>query len=146
MCSVVCVCIFLYVCSCSPFPSCFMLLKITQMNTNNLLTPQTLSSLPSFSASLSPQFGWGPDDLDKLASGSLAGHLIECGAQVTGGIFTDWQTVPDWHKIGRLLISVFLCLLITSKETGQGQQQIREKAHCSRLPKSMAIQICHNEW
>lgn len=45
-------------------------------------------------------FGWGSSDLDQLASGSLAGHLIECGAQVTGGIFTDWQTVPDWHKIG----------------------------------------------
>ena len=40
--------------------------------------------------------GWGPADLDLLASGSLAGHLIECGAQATGGIFTDWQTVDGW--------------------------------------------------
>ncbi|KAG0713453.1 hypothetical protein GWK47_016202 [Chionoecetes opilio] len=51
-------------------------------------------------APLMHSFGWGPDDLDQLAAGSLAGHLIECGAQVTGGIFTDWQTVPDWHNIG----------------------------------------------
>ncbi|XP_072513605.1 uncharacterized protein lratb.1 [Salminus brasiliensis] len=45
-------------------------------------------------------FGWGQSDYDLLATGSLAGHLIECGAQVTGGIFTDWHTVPDWDNIG----------------------------------------------
>ena len=48
------------------------------------------------------EFGWRvqPEDADKLAQGSLAGHLIECGAQATGGLFTDWQQVPDWHNIG----------------------------------------------
>ena len=46
------------------------------------------------------EFKWSPTDYDLLASGSLAGHLIECGAQVTGGNFTDWQSVPDWHNIG----------------------------------------------
>jgi Acyclic terpene utilisation family protein AtuA len=49
------------------------------------------------------EFGWKAmhtEDLDKLAQGSLAGHLIECGAQATGGLFTDWQTVPDWANIG----------------------------------------------
>ncbi|XP_064305901.1 uncharacterized protein LOC135313095 isoform X2 [Phalacrocorax carbo] len=45
-------------------------------------------------------FGWNRDDFDLLAAGSLAGHLIECGAQCTGGIFTDWHAVPDWHNIG----------------------------------------------
>ncbi|XP_074679073.1 uncharacterized protein LOC141922892 isoform X2 [Strix aluco] len=45
-------------------------------------------------------FGWNRDEFDLLAAGSLAGHLIECGAQCTGGIFTDWHTVPDWHNIG----------------------------------------------
>lgn len=46
------------------------------------------------------EFGWGPDDFDQLAAGTLAGHLLECSAQVTGGTFTDWQDVPDWAHIG----------------------------------------------
>lgn len=46
------------------------------------------------------EFGWGEDDHDLLSAGSLAGHVIECGAQATGGLFTDWQDVPDWGHIG----------------------------------------------
>jgi hypothetical protein len=45
-------------------------------------------------------FGWADTDFDKLAAGSLAGHLIECGCQATGGLFTDWREVPDWAGIG----------------------------------------------
>lgn len=46
------------------------------------------------------EFGWREDEYDKLASGSLAGHVIECGAQGSGGLFTDWEDVPDWAHIG----------------------------------------------
>ena len=46
------------------------------------------------------EFGWAEDDFDKLAGGSLAGHIIECGCQATGGLHTDWQSVPDWAHIG----------------------------------------------
>ena len=46
------------------------------------------------------EFGWAAHDHDKLAQGTLAGHLVECGAQCTGGLFTDWETVPDWDTIG----------------------------------------------
>ena len=45
-------------------------------------------------------FGWAPTDYDRLAAGSLAGHIIECGCQATGGLHTDWDTVPDWAGIG----------------------------------------------
>jgi hypothetical protein len=46
------------------------------------------------------EFGWHADDWDLLAAGTLAGHVLECGAQVTGGTFTDWRDVPDWANIG----------------------------------------------
>ncbi|HLE66128.1 MAG TPA: acyclic terpene utilization AtuA family protein, partial [Burkholderiales bacterium] len=46
------------------------------------------------------EFGWKDDEHDRLAAGSLAGHLIECGCQATGGLFTDWKDVPDWANMG----------------------------------------------
>jgi hypothetical protein len=45
-------------------------------------------------------FDWRADDHDRLAQGSLAGHIIECGCQATGGLHTDWEAVPDWPRIG----------------------------------------------
>lgn len=45
-------------------------------------------------------FGWSWTDWDKLATGSLAGHVIECGAQCTGGLYTDWERVPGWDDMG----------------------------------------------
>ncbi|MEQ8664038.1 MAG: acyclic terpene utilization AtuA family protein, partial [Gammaproteobacteria bacterium] len=45
-------------------------------------------------------FGWAADDYDRLAAGSLAGHVIECGTQCTGGLYTDWEDVPGWDDMG----------------------------------------------
>ncbi|MDM0089672.1 MULTISPECIES: acyclic terpene utilization AtuA family protein [unclassified Variovorax] len=51
------------------------------------------------------EFGWSADDHDALAGGSLAGHIIECGCQATGGLFTDWERVPDWANMGYPIVN-----------------------------------------
>jgi len=52
-------------------------------------------------APLVHEFGWKATDYDLLSAGSLAGHVIECGTQATGGIVTDWKsTVGDWDRMG----------------------------------------------
>lgn len=50
---------------------------------------------------------WSGDQFDLLAAGSLAGHLIECGPQCTGGNFTDWDEVPDAANIGYPVVEVY---------------------------------------
>ncbi len=47
------------------------------------------------------EFGWDPDDWDKVAAGTIAGHIIECGAQASGGnLLKDWQKVPGMADPG----------------------------------------------
>ena len=46
------------------------------------------------------EFGWGPEDHDRLSAGTVAGHIVECGAQCTGGNYTDWRRVPDLARVG----------------------------------------------
>lgn len=46
------------------------------------------------------EFGWGEEDWDRLAAGTIAGHIIECGAQCTGGNFSRWWEVPDLWNAG----------------------------------------------
>lgn len=51
-------------------------------------------------------FGWSLRDWDKLAAGIVAGHIIECGSQSTGGNFTDWESVPSFDNIGYPIVEV----------------------------------------
>ena len=47
------------------------------------------------------EFGWASDDWDRLAAGTIAGHIIECGAQCSGGNCQyEWQSIPDLANVG----------------------------------------------
>ncbi|MFO0966940.1 MAG: acyclic terpene utilization AtuA family protein [Gemmataceae bacterium] len=45
-------------------------------------------------------FGWNWADWDRLAAATVAGHLIECGAQATGGLWTNWRDATDLANVG----------------------------------------------
>ena len=52
-------------------------------------------------APLIHEFGWSLSDWDKLSAGTIAGHIIECGAQASGGNCQyDWQNIPDLANVG----------------------------------------------
>jgi hypothetical protein len=46
------------------------------------------------------EFGWSLSDWNRLSAATVAGHLIECGAQATGGLWEHWQKVPDFANVG----------------------------------------------
>ncbi len=66
-------------------------------------------------------FGWSWDDWDRLAAATVAGHLIECGAQVTGGLSHDWASLPDLAGVGYPTVEIHQDgRSIVSKPSGTG--------------------------
>lgn len=66
-------------------------------------------------------YGWSWDDYDKIAGATIAGHLIECGTQVTGGISTNWLDLSNPANIGYPIAEVLedgSCILTKPKNTG----------------------------
>ncbi|KAA3616432.1 MAG: DUF1446 domain-containing protein [Calditrichaeota bacterium] len=52
------------------------------------------------------EFGWHFDDYDKLAAGTVAGHIVECGAQCTGANYTNWRKIENFAMIGYPIIEM----------------------------------------
>jgi len=70
------------------------------------------------------EFGWSLDDWDKMAVGTIAGHILECGAQSSGGNFSaDWESVPDMANIGFPIAEAYPNgeIIITKHETLGGK-------------------------
>jgi hypothetical protein len=53
------------------------------------------------------EFGWTPEDFDQLAAGTVAGHIVECGAQCTGANYTNWREIEDFTRIGYPIVEAY---------------------------------------
>src|SRR5690606_5685100 len=79
------------------------------------------------------EFGWDPEDWDRMAAGTVAGHILECGAQSSGGNFTDWQTVPDMARIGFPIVEAYPdgTFTVTKHDGTGGLVSTRSEEHTS---------------
>ena len=50
--------------------------------------------------------GWSWNDVDRLAAATVAGHLIECGAQATGGLWCNWEEAPHLAEVGYPIVEI----------------------------------------
>ena len=84
----------------------FPIAEALQNGADIVITGRSVDSAVTLAACIY-SFGWLDSDYDKLASGSLAGHIIECGTQSTGGNFTDWELVSEnLHHIGYPIVEI----------------------------------------
>ena len=77
----------------------FPVARALDMGADIVITGRCVDSAVTLGACIH-HFGWQRDDFDRLSMGSLAGHILECGPQATGGNFTDWETVSGLATIG----------------------------------------------
>ena len=84
----------------------FPIAQALKEGADNVITGRSVDSAVTLAACIY-SFGWSETDYNELASGSLAGHIIECGTQSTGGNFTDWELVSEnLHQIGYPIVEI----------------------------------------
>jgi Acyclic terpene utilisation family protein AtuA len=67
------------------------------------------------------EFGWGERDWDLLAAGTIAGHILECGAQCSGGNYSRWWEVPDLWNVGYPIVEAHADgSFVVTKHAGTG--------------------------
>mgnify|MGYP006083803369 FL=1 len=82
------------VASINAYLGAFPIAKALELGADIVITGRCVDSAVTLAACIH-SFGWKEDNWNYLAGGSLAGHIIECGTQSTGGNFTDWELVSD---------------------------------------------------
>ena len=108
------------VASINAYLGAFPVARALQEGADIVITGRSVDSAVTLGACIDA-FGWGRGDLNQLAMGSLAGHILECGPQATGGNFTDWELSNNLENIGYPVAEIrqdgsFLC----SKPKGTG--------------------------
>ena len=91
--------------SANAYLGAFPIARALQEGADIVVTGRVVDSAVTLAAGIHAH-GWQPADLDALAGGSLAGHILECGAQGSGGLFTDWREVPRWDDIGYPMVEL----------------------------------------
>lgn len=98
----------------------FPIAKALDAGADIIITGRCVDSAVTLGACIH-EFGWGSDAWDLLASGSLAGHILECGPQATGGNFTDWEDSGDIVNIGYPIAEISSDgSFVTTKPEGTG--------------------------
>lgn len=91
--------------SCNAYLGAFPIAEALRRGADIVITGRVVDSALALGP-LIHEFGWDEQEWDRLAAGTLVGHLIECGAQATGGTFTDWESVEGWANIGAPIAEV----------------------------------------
>ena len=97
------------------------IVKALEKGADIVITGRCVDSAVTLAACIY-NFGWEYDDFDLLSAGSLIGHLLECGTQVTGGNFTDWKSIKGtFDQIGYPIAEIEKdgsAIICKAKDTG----------------------------